>query len=186
MKVKELKPADYNPRVISEARLKMLKKSLDEFGDLSGVVFNVETGQLVGGHQRLKHLDPEWKIVREKHSDKTGTVALGYIETPSGRLMYREVKWTSSKEIQANIAANNHGGEFDKTALVRLFRKMDKKTDENLLGFRKDFFKLAEEEKAPQLKDGFEVVVECADEASLRSTYEKFQQEGYKCRILIF
>jgi hypothetical protein len=186
MKVKNLKPSDYNPRVISEARLKMLKKSLDEFGDLSGVVFNVETEHLVGGHQRLKHLDPEWRIVKEKHSDKTGTTALGYIETPTGRLSYREVKWVIEKEIQANIAANNHGGEFEKNALAKLFKKMGKNTDANLLGFEKNFFKNYKTEKTATLKEGFEVVVECDDEAEMKQTYELLQEEGYQCRLLIF
>ena len=186
MKVKNLKPAEYNPRVISAARLKMLGKSLDAFGDLSGVVFNVETEHLVGGHQRLKHLDPEWMIVKEKHSDKTGTVAVGHIETPRGRLAYREVRWPLEKEIQANIAANNQGGEFDKKALAKLFKKMGKKTDGELLGLEKDFFKKNKIEKTEILRDGFEVVVTCIDEAEMKTTYARLQEEGYKCRLLIF
>ena len=143
MKVKDLKPTDYNPRVISEARLRMLGKSMREFGDLSGVVFNIETGHLVGGHQRLKHLDPEWKIVKERCTDDTGTVAVGYIETSNGRLNYREVKWPLEKEIQANIAANNHGGEFDKKALVKLFRGMGRERDSEVFGFDKSVFEKA-------------------------------------------
>lgn len=186
MKVKNLKPADYNPRVISADRLKMLKKSLDEFGDLSGVVFNAETGHLVGGHQRLKHLDPEWTIVKEKVTDATGTVVMGYIETPRGRLGYREVRWPLEKEIQANIAANNHGGEFDKTALEKLFKKMGKRQDAELLGLKKDFFKQHAEKDDPVLRDGYEVVIECQDEAAMKTAYDRLQQEGYKCRLLIF
>jgi len=186
MKVKNLKPADYNPRVISEARLKMLKKSLEAFGDLSGVVFNMRTGNLVGGHQRLKQLDPEWKIEKQKTADSTGTVAIGYIETPMGRFNYREVGWPLEKEIQANIAANNHGGEFDKNAMAKLFKKMGKKTDAEALGFKKDFFKKEDGKKPQQLREGFEVVIECRDEAAMQVAYEKLQQEGYKCRLLIF
>lgn len=40
MKVKDLKPAGYNPRKISKEKLAALKKSLEEFGDLSGIVVN--------------------------------------------------------------------------------------------------------------------------------------------------
>lgn len=186
MKVKNLNPAEYNPRVISEARLRMLKKSLEAFGDLSGVVYNVETGNLVGGHQRLKHLDPEWTIVKEKATDNTGTVAVGYIETPFGKFNYREVKWPLEKEMQANVAANNHGGEFDKKALEKLFKKMGKKQDAELIGLKKDFFKKDTGSGGPILRDGYEVIVECADEAEMQRTYACLQQEGYKCRLLIF
>lgn len=186
MKVKDLKPADYNPRVISEERLRMLGKSMREFGDLSGVVFNIKTGHLVGGHQRIKHLDPEWNIVKERCMDDTGSVAQGYIETPNGRLNYREVKWPLEKEIQANIAANNHGGEFDKKALARLFKKMGKRQDAALLGFKKDFFVVEDGNEKPELREGYEIIVECADEAEMQTTYAHLQERGYKCRLLIF
>lgn len=75
MQVKDLKPAGYNPRKISKEKLAALKKSLEEFGDLSGIVFNIRTQTLIGGHQRTKNLDPSWPIVKESQTDKTGTVA---------------------------------------------------------------------------------------------------------------
>ncbi len=48
-----------NPRRITDKKLDMLKKAVSEFGDLSGIVFNRTTGQLVGGHQRVKVLPAE-------------------------------------------------------------------------------------------------------------------------------
>jgi len=36
MKVKDLKPSDYNPGKITEKKLSMLGKSMKKFGDLSG------------------------------------------------------------------------------------------------------------------------------------------------------
>jgi len=62
-----------------------------EFGDLSGIVFNKQTGNLIGGHQRLKCLDPSWKITTNKEG-------YGFIETSSGKLVYREVDWSEKKE----------------------------------------------------------------------------------------
>jgi hypothetical protein len=56
MQVKDLKPAGYNPRKISKEKLAALKKSLEEFGDLSGIVYNSRTRTLIGGHQRIKNL----------------------------------------------------------------------------------------------------------------------------------
>lgn len=124
MQVKDLKPAGYNPRKISKEKLAALKKSLEKFGDLSGIVFNIRTQTLIGGHQRAKNLDPSWPIVKEPQTDQTGTVAAGYIETPSGRLTYREVDWPEAKEKQANIAANKHGGEWDQELLAEALQEL--------------------------------------------------------------
>lgn len=122
--VKGLKPAGYNPRTISAAQLKALKKAMAEFGDLGGIVLNRQTGNLVGGHQRVKHLKPEWFIYKEPYEDKTGTVALGHIETPWGRWAYREVDWPPEKEMAANVAANRHGGEFEDDKLKTLLAEV--------------------------------------------------------------
>lgn len=134
--IKDLCPAPYNPRIITDKQLSMLKKSMQEFGDLSGIVVNVKTGNMVGGHQRAKHFDPSWKIVKEKHTDKVGTVAIGYAETPYGRWTYREVDWTEEKEAAGNIAANQHGGEFDMPKLKDIIITLDTgDLDMELLGF---------------------------------------------------
>ena len=125
MRVKDLKAADYNPRKITDEKLKMLGKAMKEFGDLSGIVVNIRTGNMVGGHQRVKHLDPAWEITKKKAKDKVGTTAEGFIETPFGKWSYREVDWTKSKEMAANIAANKHGGEFDFPKLKDLIVELD-------------------------------------------------------------
>jgi len=130
VKVKELGPASYNPRNISKSRLATLKKSMERFGDLSGIVYNVRTKRLVGGHQRLKNFDPEWTIsitgVRAKRPvDKAGTVARGYVSAPSGQWTYREVDWDEATEKAANIAANAAGGAFDDDKLKGLVIELD-------------------------------------------------------------
>ena len=134
--VADLKLSPYNPRKITDKKLEMLKKSMQEFGDLSGIVFNVRTKRVVGGHQRIKHLDPAWKIIKKPHIDKVGTVAIGTINAFGSDWAYREVDWPEKKEMLANIAANKHGGEFDlpilKTNMIKL---NDGKTDMDLTGF---------------------------------------------------
>lgn len=138
MKVKDLKPAGYNPRKISPEKLAALKKSMEEFGDLSGIVLNVRTQTVIGGHQRIKNMDPSWKIIKKPQTDKTGTTAAGYVETPHGRLTYREVDWPEEKEKMANIAANRHGGEFDDELLKELLDDLkleDPALDIELIGF---------------------------------------------------
>ena len=141
--VKELIPSPFNPRKITPKQLDMLAKSMKEFGDLSGIVLNVKTGRLIGGHQRVKNLDPSWKITKAPHKDKAGTVALGHIETPDGRWQYREVDWPEKKEAGANIAANQHGGDFDLPKLKEIILSLDDGSmDIELLGFNSNELEL--------------------------------------------
>ena len=120
MQVKDLKPNRRNPRKISDKRLAMLKESLFKHGDLSGFVFNVRNKTLNGGHQKLKVIPPNSKIVIEHKYDKPtecGTVAVGYVLIGDERFKYREVDWDEQTEIEAMIAANKHQGEWDREIL---------------------------------------------------------------------
>ena len=139
MKIKDLQSSPFNPRKITDEKLRMLGKSMKKFGDLSGIVYNIRTKRIIGGHQRIKHLDPAWSITKREHQDKVGTVALGEIETPFGLWQYREVDWPEKKEIAANIAANQHGGDFDYPKLKDLIVEIDDgEFDLDLIGFGKD------------------------------------------------
>ena len=59
MKLAELKPAPYNPRTISEAALRGLSASIKRFGLVEPIIVNKRSGNVVGGHQRLKVLESE-------------------------------------------------------------------------------------------------------------------------------
>lgn len=140
-RVSDFKGADYNPRYITEGRLKKLQKSMETFGDMSGVVFNRRTNRLVSGHQRLKTLEgAKTKVITKPYLDKHGTVEMGHVEaiTDRGliRIPLRIVDWSNDKvEKAANIAANSHGGEFDKDKLRLVLRDIEVKTfDIELLG----------------------------------------------------
>ena len=56
MAVEDLHPAEYNPRTISDKAFAGLSESMDKFGLLAHIVWNKRTGNVVGGHQRLRHL----------------------------------------------------------------------------------------------------------------------------------
>lgn len=141
LKLKDLKAAKYNPRSITVDALKRLGKSISEFGDLSGVVFNERTGTLISGHQRITTIkDKKNAIVTTKHKDEHGTIALGYIQVTEGnkeiRIPFRVVDWDRRKEKLANIAANAQGGEFDNQKLGKLLADLSsEKFDVELSGF---------------------------------------------------
>lgn len=139
MKLSKLKPNPKNPRRITDEKLSMLKKSMAEFGDLSGIVYNRRTGQLVGGHQRVKVLPPEASIHIDREFSEpspTGTIAKGTVEIDGEGFVYREVDWSEEKEKAANIAANKHGGEWDLPQLSEWLLELDAANyDMDLTGF---------------------------------------------------
>lgn len=59
LKATELKVAEYNPRKdlqSEDAEYKKLRRSIEEFGYVEPIIWNERTGNVVGGHQRLKVL----------------------------------------------------------------------------------------------------------------------------------
>jgi DNA modification methylase len=126
----DLKADPKNPRKLSEHDGKALKNSLDSFGDLSCIVFNVQTQQLVGGHQRLaimEKLPGEQRILINERAepegaflDDTGTVAIGYVFIGNKQFAYREVDWDYGRQHAANIAANRIQGEWDLDLLAEV------------------------------------------------------------------
>lgn len=54
---RQIKNADYNPRTISPATRRKLRRSLERFKLVETLVWNVRTGNLVGGHQRIGEID---------------------------------------------------------------------------------------------------------------------------------
>ncbi len=127
MELSDLKPNPKNPRKITDKKLKALKKALEEFGDLGGIVYNRRTGQLVAGHQRIQVLPKDAKIIYEEFRDhlKNGTVAVGHIMLDDEPFSYREVDWSEDKEMAANIAANKGAGEWDDVGLKAMLKDLD-------------------------------------------------------------
>ena len=52
--VRELRPAAYNPRVMSSGELERLKRSIREWGLVEPIVVRRQDGTIIGGHQRLE------------------------------------------------------------------------------------------------------------------------------------
>ncbi len=56
-KISELKPADYNPRRMTETQEEHITNSLQEFGFVDPIIINVNPARkdvIIGGHQRVK------------------------------------------------------------------------------------------------------------------------------------
>lgn len=102
-----------NPRFISDESAAGLARSLEEFGDLSGIVWNRRTGQLVAGHQRVKQIEARWGPQPIEVIDAERE--LGVIRVDDAHcFMVRIVDWPIEKHAAANVTANNPKiqGEF--------------------------------------------------------------------------
>lgn len=139
--LKALKATPYNPRKDwSPEQADGFRRSLMEFGDLSGVVLNVRTGNLVGGNKRTEVFREDKKARVERESCKTdaqGTVARGYVIAGGFRFSYREVDWPVAKEKAANLAANKWGAEWEWEGVSRLLQEIQSGFDLSLTGFQK-------------------------------------------------
>ena len=111
-----------NPRQITAAQFERLQETLAELGDLSGIVHDLNSDEIIGGNQRLEALGimnatPEI-VERYDPPTETGTVALGYYIVNGERFSYRAVRWTPEQCEKANIVANLAGGDWNWDALA--------------------------------------------------------------------
>lgn len=118
MKLADIRPADYNPRVALKAgdpEYEALKNSLDRFGLVEPLVYNATTGTLVSGHQRLNALLDSGKEEAE--------------------VVIIEVD--EDKEKLLNIAINKIDGDWDYKKLEALFEDIGAE-DIKFTGFTTD------------------------------------------------
>jgi hypothetical protein len=118
-----------NPRTLSEKQFKLLKRDLAELGDLSGIVHDLNSDEIISGNQRSKIMEikPAMITIVEKFRKptKTGTVATGFVTYNGEKFAYRQVKWTPRQCEKANVVANKSGGSWDMDVLANSFEIED-------------------------------------------------------------
>lgn len=137
--VSKINPAPYNPRVDlqpGDPEYEKLKRSIQEFGYVEPLVWNEQTGNLVGGHQRFKILVEQ------------GTTEI-------------EVSVVSLDEIQEkvlNVALNKISGDWDEEALATLLSELHEAgVDIDLSGFDEvDLKRMLGDIEIPNFEEGTE------------------------------
>ena len=56
VKLNQLIPSEYNPRIITPDEQKRLEENLKEFGVVDPIIVNLKNNHIVGGHQRYNVL----------------------------------------------------------------------------------------------------------------------------------
>jgi len=139
-KISELSPAKYNPRKISSDALGRLTKSLSELGNLQPITWNAKTGNIVGGHQRLKCYQ-----ALQKEEVEVWAVWLD-----------------EAQEKAANIALNKLSGEFDLPALKDILEEIDTgEIDLDVTGFAMEELAELMEQTKPDEKETIEGGEKC-------------------------
>jgi hypothetical protein len=116
--IEHLNPSPYNPRKElkpGDVEYEQIKRSIEEFDLVEPLVWNMATGNLVGGHQRLA-------VLREKGVRE---VDVSVVNIPD-----------LNKEKALNIALNKISGEWDSAKLEAVFKDLsDNGMDVTLTGF---------------------------------------------------
>ncbi|MEK4853871.1 site-specific DNA-methyltransferase [Paenibacillus sp. FSL H7-0756] len=119
--IDQLNAAVYNPRVDlqpGDPEYEKLRRSLDEFGYVDPIVWNEQTGNMVGGHQRYKVL------VNEQNCTE---------------LAVSVVNLDPKRERLLNLALNKVSGRWDDEALAQLLSELQEGgADLGLSGFEPD------------------------------------------------
>lgn len=160
MKLSELRPAEYNPRVELKSGMEeyeKLKQSILEFGFVDPPIFNKRTGNLVGGHQR---------VTVAKELGLFDEIEVSVVDLPL------------EKEKALNIALNKISGQWDEDKLALLLNELDE-NELNISGFTdKEIQEVIEQYdmrldlETEAIDDGFEFELPEKPKAALGDIYQ--------------
>ena len=153
-RIDEIRPASYNPRIAlkeGDKNYEKLKRSIEEFGYVEPIIINEQTGNVVGGHQRLT-------VLKDLGVEEIDCVIVNVDE---------------KKEKQLNIALNKINGEWDMPALKDLLEDLDTgDIDMDLTGFEDWEIENLMTQSHIDIDDFFEEKEEKKEESSLKEDKE--------------
>lgn len=158
MELDLLHPADYNPRVdlqSGDPEYESLKKSILRFGHVQPVIWNEDTGRVVGGHQSLKVL----KDIGRKEVECV-IVHIG-----------------ESEEKALNIALNKINGRWDIDKLSEIMKELVDEGLEMLTGF-------CDKEVEKLLEEAEQMVLSGMEISPSEYSEEKFRHKCPRCGFL--
>lgn len=176
--VTDIRPAPYNPRKDlrpGDAEYEKLKRSIAAFGLVDPLIWNQRSGNLVGGHQRLK------VVVREFGAREVDVAV---------------VDLDDAGEKALNVALNKIHGDWDEERLGALLAELADVPDFDveLSGFDLEEIARVTREvegetesparEAEPIGEEFGVLVTCRNESEQKRVFERVKKLGYKCRVL--
>ena len=160
-KISELKPAPYNPRKSDVTQEANLKASLEKFGVVDPIIFNKQTGNIVGGHFRVREL-------KKLGVEEVDCVILDL---------------SPEDEKELNIRLNANSGSWD----MELLEDWDKQDLEEW-GLELEWEVETPDpfsDEGIQSADQFGVIVMCKDAAAQEHIYNELNNQGYECKVVV-
>nr|DAY50703.1 MAG TPA: adenine specific DNA methyltransferase [Caudoviricetes sp.] len=166
MRITDLKPADYNPRIELKPGMdeyEKLKQSILEFGFVDPPIFNIQTGNLVGGHQRVSVA---------KDLGLFDEIEVSVVDLPI------------EKEKALNVALNKISGKWDEEKLTHLLKELGDEVIQ-LTGFYENevadlitSFDYAEDIEKPIVEDDFDIAESANRHAEPNTKYGQLWKLG--------
>lgn len=133
IKITDLKPAEYNPRRISDDDYQKLKNSISTFGLVDPIIVNLKNMHIVGGHQR-------YDVLLEEHMlDNDFLAELPMIRLGDVGFVFTDTNLSiadDDHEKALNLALNKISGEWDEQKLQPLLEELElSPIDIQLTGF---------------------------------------------------
>ena len=122
IKITDLIPSDYNPRIMPEKESAKLRNSLENFGLVDPIVINLKNNHIIGGHQRFEvlidqHLEDN-KIFDELNLIRLGDIGWVFTDT--------DLKVESDDHEKAlNLSLNKISGEWDTEKLFVILEELE-------------------------------------------------------------
>lgn len=207
IKITDLIPSDYNPRIMPENESTKLRNSLETFGLVDPIVINLKNNHIIGGHQRFEvlidqHLEDN-KIFDELNLIRLGDIGWVFTDT--------ELTVESDDHEKAlNLTLNKISGEWDTEKLFNVLEELEVNNfDLGLTGFdgfdeEIKFKELTDKTELVDLSDSrsqnkpqdfdddeetstrpgyFEITILFDSEEEMTEEFDNLVEQGYNCRM---
>lgn len=211
IKITDLIPSDYNPRIMPENEATKLKNSLETFGLVDPIVINLKNNHIIGGHQRFdvlidQHLEDN-KIFEELNLIRLGDI--GWVFTDTDLTVESE-----DHEKALNLSLNKISGEWDTEKLFVILEELEVNNfdlgltgfdgfDEEIelkglldkMEFREPNSQPASDASDSEIEDDdfededntgigfYEITLLFDSEEEMTEAFDKLVEEGYNCRM---
>ena len=180
--VSQLIPHPKNPRVSLTPDMPMyvkLRESLLHNDYVEPIVWNERTGYVLSGHQRIQVI----KDIMEEDGEELDTLDVVVVDIPP------------EKELTVLTSLNKITGIWDADMLKQILLELPE--DERMYTGFEEFeiqsilddapdLEVNEEEFNPEglnYKQRFQIIVDCKSEDDMQELYDRFKEEGLKCRL---
>jgi len=173
--IDQIKPDPVNARTHPQRNLEIVKASLDGFGQQKPIVVDAQGVCIAGNGTLLAARELGWTHLAIVRSGLTGTDARAYAIADNRASDTSE--WNELVVAEHLAALQN-----DETVNHALTGFNDAEIDQ----FISEAMGMADRPDPPdvQIKDTYQLLVACNDEADQRHLYDRLTQDGYTCRVL--